>query len=380
MSEQRLKTLVVTSIILSHDGRTRKIYERLNEGDEPLLKGPETVMFDNRGIMYALTEEGFLVSLTDFEAENSKTKDATDEVKSALTAKVDLIADLGVGRPLGGKFDQDNTLYIADAHLGLTRLKDPGRGSKVELVASRVFDEGKWTQILYANDVAVGPITGMVYFTDSTDIAPDRIGTRTYDTMFASKMDYVRGKSTGRLLRYNPQDDSVQVLARAFHFPNGIAVDKDETNVYFVETFGLRLCRYSLADATVQVVVNHGMTGYPDGLDCAWEGITSEAGSRNNNCYSGMPSSVVPIMRLAQKIPHPWDVFFRTILLALPKYLAPPVKPYGGVAVMSPESGDVSFIQDPNGENLSMLSGVTVHDNKLFIGSLRNRFIVVYEL
>lgn len=42
-----------------------------------------------------------------------------------------------MGRPLGGKFDANNTLYTADAHLGLTRLEDPrDKKNKIELVAS----------------------------------------------------------------------------------------------------------------------------------------------------------------------------------------------------------------------------------------------------
>jgi hypothetical protein len=83
---------------------------------------------------------------------------------------------------LGGKFAADGTLYIADAHLGLLRVPHPiSEHSKVELVASRVQDSvGNYSQILYCNDVAVGPKSNKVYFTDSTDIAPDRIGTRTW--------------------------------------------------------------------------------------------------------------------------------------------------------------------------------------------------------
>jgi hypothetical protein len=131
------------------DGRLKKIYERVEENQEPLLNGPETIVFGNDGTMYALTEDGFLVSLTHFKQEETN--------PALITAKVNMVADLGMGRPLGGKF-KDDILYIADAHLGLTRLKNPGRGNnKVELVASRVLDQGKWTQILYANDVAVGP-------------------------------------------------------------------------------------------------------------------------------------------------------------------------------------------------------------------------------
>jgi hypothetical protein len=149
--------LLIKSFFRVPDGRLKKIYERIEPGGERLLKGPETVVFGKDGTMHALTEEGFLVKLTDFE-------DQGDGITS--TAIVSVVADLGVGRPLGGKFSKGNTLYIADAHLGLTRLRNPGSGSKVELVASRVFDEGRWTQILYANDVVIGPKTGLVYFTD----------------------------------------------------------------------------------------------------------------------------------------------------------------------------------------------------------------------
>lgn len=145
------------SLQIKH-GKTKKLYERQEKDEEPLLKGPETVVFGNDGTLYALTEEGFLVSLTDIQP------DGDDGVR--MTAKSTLVADLGVGRPLGGRFAKDDYLYLADAHLGLTRIKNPGRlHSKVELVASRVFDQGQWSQLLYVNDVAIGPKTGAVYFT-----------------------------------------------------------------------------------------------------------------------------------------------------------------------------------------------------------------------
>ena len=121
------------------------------------MKGPESVVFGNDGTMYVMNEEGFLVCLSGFQEKN-------DGV--TIAAKTKIIANLGPGRPLGGSFSPDGALYVADAHLGLTRLSNLTDDSKVELVASRVFDQGKWSQIAYANDVAVGPKTGNVYFTD----------------------------------------------------------------------------------------------------------------------------------------------------------------------------------------------------------------------
>lgn len=122
-----------------------------------MMKGPETIFFDDYGTMYSATEEGNLISFTDIQ---------TNERDGKTTAKVTLVKDLGPGRPLGAKFLGD-TLYVADAALGLTRVTnvlDPK--SKVEIVATGVMDGGNWTRIMYADDVAVSPKTGMVYFTD----------------------------------------------------------------------------------------------------------------------------------------------------------------------------------------------------------------------
>jgi len=156
-------------------GKLTKIYERYdNETNENLLlKGPETVVVNPKdGIIYVLTEEALLVSLTDLQSfdDNAKTTEGEKQV-NVMTAKATKVVDLGMGRPLGGRFTSDGkTLYVADAMLGLLRIDHPHQypKTKVEIAASQVMDEddGKMTQILYANDVAIGPKSGKVYFTD----------------------------------------------------------------------------------------------------------------------------------------------------------------------------------------------------------------------
>ena len=132
------------------------------EGQEPLVRGPETIVFGNDGELYLLTEASNLVLLSDF---------AEDRTTQRISAKATLVADLGLGRPLGGRIAPDGTLWIADSVLGLTRLKNPTNPeSKVEIVASRVFDQGEWTSIGMADDVTVGPKTGKIYFTDGTSM------------------------------------------------------------------------------------------------------------------------------------------------------------------------------------------------------------------
>lgn len=86
-----------------------------------------------------------------------------------------LVAHVG-GTLLGAAFDSDGAIYAADCTRGLLRVRDG-----VEIVASlapsrlrlaedeAALDEA---EIRYCNDVAVDGRTGLVYFTDSSRIAP----------------------------------------------------------------------------------------------------------------------------------------------------------------------------------------------------------------
>ena len=164
-------------------GKIMKIYER---GSKGLLRGPETIFFGpststsadgggdrNDDIMYTLTDQGFLISLTDLQPVSGDGDDNDDDSRFFWTAETTLVKDLGPGRPLSAKFTTDgsNTLYIADAVLGLTRIQNPtSPTSKVEIIASKVFDkeQNNWTRINYADDLTIGPKTGRVYFSDGT--------------------------------------------------------------------------------------------------------------------------------------------------------------------------------------------------------------------
>ena len=203
----------------------------------------------------------------------------------------------------------------------------------------------------------------------------DRIETRTWDTMYASKTDMMRGKPMGRLLEYDPATNQIKVLARDLRFANGVGSDNDETFIVVAETFGLRLHKYHLTGpqkGTLETLVDSkDMTGYPDGVDC---------GGDKKRCYAVFPSSVVPLAKLINKIPHPIDKALRNIVMMLPKTMAPKVKAYGGVIEVDPTTKEIQYFQDPHGEDIGMLAGVTVWDNKLYLGSLRNNYVGVYDL
>lgn len=350
------------------------------------------MLIDEDGVIYILSEHSKLVSLTDFEQDDS-------EKSYVLTAKATEVAYLGGGRPLGGKFvttdSNTQTLYAADAILGLIRVRNIPRlgasGGKrkqisqqsvVEIVASRVqLEDGSWSEIRFADDLDVGPKTGHVYFTDASDIFPERAlkkSKTSWGTMAASKIDAFRGVPAGRLLRYQPETGNVDVLATGIWFANGIGVDKDETFIVISETFAARYLKYHLAGekkGQVEVILDQ-MVGLPDGADCS---------HTTGLCYAAIISSPPPILKALYALPPSLNRFVRTLLMLVPKNLQPNPESYGcfmeifpGDEINTPNVSRV--VQDLHGEDLRLVTGVTEHQGKLYLGSLEVDEVGVYDL
>jgi sugar lactone lactonase YvrE len=353
-------------------GKLTKIYERVDEQGSRLLVGPETIIFDNNGIMYTLTEQSKLVSLTLFQQK----REGDPSIK---TAKVTEVADLGIGRPLGGKFDSGSCLYFADVLKGLCRIcLDQKPKPVVELVASRFqLEDGSWSDVTYADDVDIGPSTGHVYFSDATNIKVDRdLHTGLWDIMYPSKLEAIRGLKSGRLLRYKPETGEVDLLASgAALFANGVAVDAQERFVVLTSTFEGKVLKYHLAGekkGQLETILTD-FPGFLDGIDCSFD---------SSLCFVAMPAPATPELKALFKIPL--SRFIRSILMLLPRALAPGAKPYGGVAVVHPghersKPSVYRIYQDPTGSDISVVTGVTEHEGNVYLGSLHNDFIGVLD-
>lgn len=359
-------------------GKLTKIYERVGEeGSTRLLVAPETIIFDNSGTMYTLTEQpSKLVSITDIQQKS-------EDDASIMTAKVTLVVDLGIGQALGGKFDSNSCLYFADNLKGLCRIcLDRKPQPIVELVASRFqLQDGSWSDIAYADDVDVGPRTGHVYFSDATDIKIDRDpNTGKWDSMYPSKLEGIRGLKSGRLLRYKPETGEVDVLASgAALFANGVAVDANESFVLFTSTFEGKVMKYHLTgeqEGQLETILTD-FPGFLDGIDCSFH---------SSLCFVAMPVPYTPDLKaLFNMQPPVLSRFVRSILMLLPRGLTPKPKPYGGVAIV--HRGDESsrptvkqIYQDPTGVDIGFITGVTEgRDGKVYLGSLHNDFIGVLE-
>jgi hypothetical protein len=198
--------------------------------------------------------------------------------------------------------------------------------------------------------------------------------------MTGYKRDCSRGKRTGRILRYNPMTDKVDILATGIWFANGIAViDEDESSLMISETSMARVLKYHLKgpkEGTLEVLVEK-LPGYPDGAACSFE---------MGRCFAPLPSVVLPLFVKISNYPEILNRWIRTLILMLPAKVFKMIKPvrYGGVVEIpigggGSTNGQFKVLQDPYGKEIGMLTGVATYKNELFMGSLTNKFIGVVE-
>ena len=383
------------TLLQIENGKTKKIIERRSksssaddeERDEDgilkdtLIRGPETVISGPKGELFLMTDESKLLQMSDLEPHPTQ--------DGVLTAKLTVVREsLGNGRPLGGRFASDGTLYIADAILGLTRIPKnvlDEKKHKLEIVTTHAVDaEGGRHKMNFMDDVTIGPKSGKVYFTDASNVSPDYLLHKNYyDCWHAAKLDLLRGgsKGTGRLLEYDPTSDTTKILADGLFFANGIAVDKEEQYLVFAESTGINIVKYHLQGpqaGTLEVIVpSSKLPFYLDGVDCSW---------KTGLCYAIGPSSVTAIHKFTAKLPDTISMILRNFFMILPRDWAPDAEPFASIVEFDPKQPkddgtfEFRFIQDPTGKDLRMLTGVTEQDGKLYLGSLANKYVGVYTL
>src|ERR1039457_443527 len=170
--------------------------------------GPESVAVDRDGRVYTGLQDGRVVRML---ADGSGVETFVQTF----------------GRPRGMKFDAGGNLIAADAFRGLLSVS-PG---KVTVLVDRVNGE----RMLFPNDVAIAA-DGAVWFSDAS---------RRFD-QHHWMLDFLEGRPTGRLLRYDPRTNRVQVVLDRLMFANGVALGPGDEYVLVNETLAARIARYWL--------------------------------------------------------------------------------------------------------------------------------------
>ncbi|KAJ8770324.1 hypothetical protein K2173_014934 [Erythroxylum novogranatense] len=261
------------------------------------------------------------------------------------------------GRPLGLKFNVSNgDLYITDAYMGLLKVGSQGG------LATRIATHEQGLPLAFTNSLDIDQSGGAVYFTDSSS----RYHRRNYISVILS------GDKSGRLMRYDPESQEVNLLVGNLSFPNGVALSKDGDFILLVETTNCRVMRYWLKEpkaGTLEVFAQ--LQGFPDNIKRSPRG----------GYWVGIHSRKEKVLDLV--LSHPW---IGNALLKLPidvmKAHAALAKFRGsGLAVRLSEEGEVlETFEDRHGKGLMSISEVMEKDGNLWIGSVTSPFAARYYI
>ena len=255
------------------------------------------------------------------------------------------------GRVLGFDFDATGNLIAADAMKGSLSI---GPDRAVRVLANAV----NGTPIRYANAVTVAA-NGKIYFTDaSTRFAPKDWG----GTFAASILDIMEQSSNGRVLEYDPVNETVRIVAQGLSFANGIALSQDEQTLFVNETGRYRVWKIAISSDNLDVthsspqaaVLLDNLPGYPDNL---MRGL-------GGKIWLGFAKPRNPVIDAMSDKP-----FLRQITLRLPRALWPVPKAYGHVMAFSEEGKVLDDLQDPSGAYPETTAVTETHD-RLYIQSL----------
>jgi len=283
--------------------------------------GPEDVAVDQKGRIYAGTQDGF--------------------IKRVLAdGTVETWVDTG-GRPLGLHFDQHDNLVVCDAYKGLLSINPAG-----EITVLSTGADGK--PFGFADDVDIAS-DGKIYFTD----ASSKWNQANY------MLDLLETRPYGRFLVYDPSDKSTTTLIHDMYFSNGVAISESEDFVLINETWRYRVMRYWIRGekaGTYDIFIDN-LPGFPDGI----------SSNRKGRFWLALPTLRLPAVDRMH--PRPW---LKNISAKLPDMLKPKPVNYGLILGLDEQGKIVTSLHDPSGENLREITSVEEHDGYLYIGSLSN--------
>ena len=292
--------------------------------------GAEDVLVGSDGMVYTGTEEGSIFRIR---------PDGN---------RIDRVVNTG-GRPLGLEELPDGRLLVCDAHRGLLAV-DVTTG-RVEELLTHV--EGR--RMRFCNNAAVAE-NGDIYFSDSSRV----------HSVEQWKDDMVQNTCSGRLL-VRRTDGSVEVLLDGLRFANGVALSSDESFVAVAETHGRTVVRLWLASERKgeRDLLARDLPGYPDNIARGSDGLI----------WVTIASPRDPLVERIMQGP----MFLRRAVPRIPEALQP--KPRRTVRVMAfDDDGRVVHDRSADASAYHMATGVREHDGRIWVGSLLEPAVAVFEV
>ncbi|AAY92956.1 SMP-30/gluconolactonase/LRE family protein [Pseudomonas protegens] len=254
------------------------------------------------------------------------------------------------GRPLGLARHPDGRLIIADAIKGLLALDSQGQ-------LQTLSTEANGLKFGFTDDVAVDAAGRYAYFSDATS----RWG---YGHDGEAVIEH---GADGRLLRYDFQSGTTEVLLDRLEFANGIALGPDEAYVLVNETGAYRISRYWLKGdkAGSHDLFIDNLPGLPDNLSFNGAG----------RFWVALYAPRNPL--LDATAPYP---FVRKMLVRAMTVLPKPVEKRGFVLGLDTQGRVIANLQDGSSGNYSPITTVREYGDALYLGSLTARHMARLSL
>eukprot|EP01132_Coremiostelium_polycephalum_P008067 gene8067-9925_t len=224
------------------------------------LYGPESLAFNKKGQMYMALKNGDIrVVEPPFIYVNDPTSPIQNNPET-YSPNNKLLAKCG--RPLGVHVDLEENVIIADALLGL--LKYDVESGDLTILSSQV----NGTRLNFVNDVHVGS-DGTIYFTNSIRAGPYFDRFNNWNTLYPSFYACFAQDNAGMVLSYSPKTKETKVLAKDFHYANGVSLDLKEESLFVAETATFLVKRVWIKGKKAGKVETfiENLPGYPDGIE-----------------------------------------------------------------------------------------------------------------
>jgi len=279
-------------------------------------------------LIYTVSQEGDILGI------NPETKAVTRLVNTG-------------GVPLGIEVNPaDNHLIVADAYKGLVSISPSGAMT----VLTNSVDG---TPILYADDVDIAD-DGVMYFSDaSTKFGAQASG----GTLAGSLLELMEHGGTGRLLAYDPTDDSTRIVADGFTFSNGVAMHPDG-DVLMLETGTYTLHKINPKTGAKTAMLSN-LPGFPDNIN------------RGPTLANGKASFFIGLIspRSEWLDDNAGKIGARKFAMRLPPSMRPKAVPYVHIVHMDEDGNILATFQDPDG-GYHEATGAIVAGGFIYITSL----------
>ena len=317
------------------------------------LVGPETILFLNNTMYTGLTN-GQLVRVD----ENGNVHKIVQIGERECKDLQSIHSKKECGRPLGLRY-KSNFIYLADGYYGIYKVNLETNEKQVVISANdKRFDE----PLKFIDDLDIDKADN-IYFT---------VSTRKRELHESAEL-HIEAISDGRVFCYNEKTNEISLLIDNMIFPNGIQLTPNQDALIIAENCMARLVKYYLKGprkGRTEVLAN--LPGFPDNIRISEHNtlLVALVLARNPKPYR---ESILDLLGEYPLIRTIIGMFLNVekVALKLPKY--------GLIIEYDFEGNILKSFHDPIGKIIEMVTCVTQHNNKLYLGSFIHNYIGVID-